>query len=707
MLGSKIRILSTVAIAALLIQSQLAAQENPQIGPHWAAVKAAVVDKYSPEETFHVPFGESMPFPEGDFPLILIEGACHMDRVADIQSRFEALVVAPGGILNAGTPADPVKGNVDLVIADTPLDTGDPAQWGHSILIFGYASFCGVAKQPWVESSSPLSGASVPLGAGWQPGDLILSPDTAAGDLRAWATDGEHFLTEGGTLDPPLGFEREAQEHVGAIVANFSRNIQVRSENPAGTRGHFLVTDFAEFQAWHMSLHGLGRTRPEPLSETNLIGRYGGIHFHHHQGLPQPQKFFGDSEAQFLVDDCPVDGVDYQSKWGHVIHQSHWGVVRNSAVARMGGAGIVTEDGNEIGNQITGNLVFDVRGVRQFSINIKEGFAGAGLWMKGIANFINNNTALNCEDGMQTTIIDFSAHTDTNPAQVGNLAQESPGGPRTIKITKWATTLSCDSNRFVCNRSDGYEGWQSHKAYYTPGNEEYVGWPSPRSTIKSYLPYSLPIAFSNCVFAYNGHSGASSSFTGVDTLFTNCKLVDNNLGGTARHLAYGHKLYMDGCDITGNRDGIYVCHETILSDCFFANERHNIWAGEVETTGFVWGFSYLPEHGVNNTFVGPTINFVPNDFYQENYPHVNEDGTTRGHVVEDIPAAWNTLADVYARVDEFRESFGVDPTDPTETRRQEILERLAQIAEQRATLAEQDELLAAEQEALEQELSGL
>ena len=102
------------------------------------------------------------------------------------------------------------------------------------------------------------------------------------------------------TLSKPLDFAHLAQtDPDGAVVlwpriANLTRNVVVRSENPAGTRGHTVdVGHEATWKIAYNELSGLGRTKAEPIDDTsadrshigrNPKGRYT-EHHHHAHGL--------------------------------------------------------------------------------------------------------------------------------------------------------------------------------------------------------------------------------------------------------------------------------------------------------------------------------------------------------------------------------------------------------------------------------------
>ena len=54
-------------------------------------------------------------------------------------------------------------------------------------------------------------------------------------------------------------------------------------------------------------------------------------------------------------------------KWALAIHDSHWGDISQNVIYRAEGAGIVTEDGSEVGNQIKQNLVARISGRTEYT----------------------------------------------------------------------------------------------------------------------------------------------------------------------------------------------------------------------------------------------------------------------------------------------------------------------------------------------------
>ena len=150
-------------------------------------------------------------------------------------------------------------------------------------------------------------------------------------------------------------------------VGNLSRNVIIRSENPAGTRGHMIFMSRSEIDLRFVELREMGRTRMGVLDNpefndqgqvtrlgTNPIGRYA-IHFHHYFGPRKTQA----NGYQFTLIGNAVDGAP---KWGVTVHNSHYGLIQDNVVYNTHGAGIVTEDGTESFNVFDHNFAMRSQG---------------------------------------------------------------------------------------------------------------------------------------------------------------------------------------------------------------------------------------------------------------------------------------------------------------------------------------------------------
>jgi hypothetical protein len=339
------------------------------------------------------------------------------------------LIVYPQGALEMGTDEAPAVG-AELVILDAPIDTiADPEQFGHGLIGLGKVTICGVEKTPFVRMTGELAAgvSALPIpSTDWQAGDAVFIPDTrqlanASGYVPQW-----EVLKYQQT--PTLFAHKGARDDDGKLdclphVANLSRSVVIRSENPNGVRGHVLFSHGCDLDLCHVVFKDLGRTlamvpgvaaNVSHLNNTtfdaagnvtkigtNQIGRYP-LHLHHLIGMPG-------HGGQFAVEGCVVDGG---RKWGIAIHASHRGLVQGNIVHNIDGAGIVTEDGSEAENVIVGNFVCRVNAPggngaeRQFQDLAWE---GAGYHFRGGNNIVRDNVACNILNGYGFKLFQHSA----------------------------------------------------------------------------------------------------------------------------------------------------------------------------------------------------------------------------------------------------------------------------------------------------------
>jgi hypothetical protein len=173
-----------------------------------------------------------------------------------------------------------------------------------------------------------------------------------------------------------------------AVVANATRNIVFRSENPSiiSHRGHTAVIHTGTADVRYASFVGMGRTTGEiidntPLDRsrigTNQIAKYA-FHWHH-----AAHHTTTDHGGGHLIG-CSLDGLK-GNKWGVVIHGSHGMHVEENVCRYFTGAGIVTEDGYERDYLIKRNFCFGSWGnlksrANTFPESFAPGAEGSGVW---------------------------------------------------------------------------------------------------------------------------------------------------------------------------------------------------------------------------------------------------------------------------------------------------------------------------------------
>ena len=358
-----------------------------------------------------------------------VEGVLTFRPDRSTRMRVGTMTVLETGRLEVGTADTPVAGNVtaEIVILDQPVDTiRDPDQLTRGLVGLGTVRMHGALKTPTFSRvvAEPLAGQTVlrlsqPV-SGWNVGDALVLPDTRQlmqgerGENYAPQWEEHRVAAISGsaiTVSDPLAYDhRGARDGAGVVellphVGNVSRNVIVRSENPAGTRGHVLFNNRADVDIRYTLFKGLGRTRMGVLNSveygadeevrrtgTNQIGRYS-LHFHHTFGPTTPQA----NGHQFTI---IGNAIDDASKWGITVHNSHYGLIQDNVVYNSRGAGIVAEDGTESFNVFEHNFSMRSEGSGDFAPRSGYGGAqtdpggeGVGFWLRGPNNVVRNNVA--------------------------------------------------------------------------------------------------------------------------------------------------------------------------------------------------------------------------------------------------------------------------------------------------------------------------
>jgi len=362
-----------------------------------------------------------------------VRGRLSFKTDANTRLKVANVMVWDGGVLEVGTPAQPVAANVtaEIVIADQPIDRKlDPAELGNGIEALGKITMHGAEKLPTFVrlTKEPLTAQTTltleQAASTWKAGDHIVIPDTR--QLRDQER-GNNYKPQNEKLEIASVSGNQIRlvsalryDHKGARnadgkleflphVGNLSRNVIVRSENPTGTRGHMIFMSRADVDLRFVEVGEMGRTRMGVLDNTefdnqdrvvklgkNQIGRYG-IHFHHYFGPKQTPA----NSYQFTLIGNSLDGAP---KWGITVHNSHYGLIKDNVVYNTRGAGIVTEDGTESFNVFDHNFAMRSEGSGEFAPSSgysgagpDPGGEGAGFWFRGPNNYIRNNVAANAD----------------------------------------------------------------------------------------------------------------------------------------------------------------------------------------------------------------------------------------------------------------------------------------------------------------------
>lgn len=369
-------------------------------------------------------------------------GTLGFSRTVDTKLHVGYTLVHPGGYLQIGTPADPIPvgRRAEIVIADQSIDlTRDPLQWGTGINVLGRIDIAGAPlSKTFVRlTREPMAGDTTLTLAeavtGWQSGDRLIVPDTRRVDYDmrtgqwgnppfSYFIDDVKIVSVSGTtvtLQSALKYDHFAsylgKRGAGGVpefyphVVNLSRNIVVRSANPAGTRGQVSFLDRARVDVRYAEFVDLGRTRGEvPLGSpdptrpgySNQVGRYP-VHLHHLKGplttdLDKPQ-YQGTNYQAIILGNSTHHEVSNPPKGWYTIHQTHYSLIQDNVGYNAHGVGYYFEDGSERENLVKRNIGIRVNGHagRVDSDQNNPATDGTIFYFKGPMNRVIDNVAAN------------------------------------------------------------------------------------------------------------------------------------------------------------------------------------------------------------------------------------------------------------------------------------------------------------------------
>ena len=373
--------------------------------------------------------------------------------------RIVTLINLPGATVQIGTGAE-------VIIRDVALSASDVHQWGNGLVNFGRIEILGGAKRAWSNATADLATGATSITVqnadSWAVGDALLIPDTAEpartnpGDALSLRRETPVTIAAIAgttiTLSKPLDFAHPSVRLPdGAVVktpyvANLTRSVVIRSENPNGTRGHTAnVGHDASWDIRGAMFVDLGRTKAETLDPvSNHIGRYS-AHNHHANGLDS--RFVGNTFIR-------------GTKWGLATHSTSDSLVAMNVGVDFPGGCFSTEDGNEYRNTFDQNLCAYSVGAAAFNNPLGHanancpGCEGAGGWFRGLQNTFTGNVFLNNRLGISAFNAPIVPVTEMTPA-----------------------TSTIRGNVTIANQFDGVEFWfmpcvpvADHLAAHNPEN---------------------------------------------------------------------------------------------------------------------------------------------------------------------------------------------------------------------------------------------
>lgn len=508
--------------------------------------------------------------------------------VIDSPVTYRTVTVESGGFLE-------VLPGAEINFEDSPIDTAaDPDQLGHGLVVYGKLAVKGPRTEPYARVTADLLGGTsfLPLAKlpeGWGPGDTIYIPDTRqpdhpfnpAGTMQGVTPLQQEFRTilqatnAGILLDAPLTFA-----HMGArdadgklmylpVIANLTRSIVFRSANPNGVRAHCIFMMRADVSIEGAAFLDMGRTTNEKIDDTvkdavtgkvlkhgtNPKGRYA-LHWHHCMGpLPDPTR-----DYQFRCVNNVIWSQQPKSRWGITVHHTHYGLVAENVVVTCGGSGIVTEDGNEVGNVFERNYVAHVTGESRPDARQNEiAFEGAGFWFRGGNNVVQYNHVYSTQLAY-THYARFAPTSFKYPSIPGGM-EDVPNDPVRIPLRKWRGNEGC-------NCQNGFATWwigfHDRTPIETIGEsvvEDQVSW-HVRGPVSAYECSRFRYINMVSIGDKNKSSDSNGGWGASDYGQFRCSIE----GGRIENYNSGIRVpsITDKLDATGTNPGLFVVRNTRL-----------------------------------------------------------------------------------------------------------------------------------------------
>ncbi|MEM7507416.1 MAG: G8 domain-containing protein [Pseudomonadota bacterium] len=357
----------------------------------------------------HVPNDSAHALVPAGISVVLDRAVCHTLSVAgelrfadSADLRVETIETLPGGLLEIGTPENPIRANI--VFRDTgPLD---PQSLERGLLCFGRTRVHGHPVTEHLKvAEAPMSGdrmiqlAHSPLH--WQTRDRILIVGTRYNGWKRVRNGWEFHppedeirvieTIEGATVcfTEPLTHDHDGArvDHLTSIGL-MTRSVRFSSEN-LEARGHIAVRN-ADTDIRYAAFEGLGRTdKMRAPGPDNPAGRH-------------PLFVDGTGTADQLRPAVLVGNAVIGSPgWGIVQRSSH-AFICNNLVHDCDGACIVSESGDETGMWRANLAVFakgrDWRGGKNAN-GIEQGCAGDGFYFQSRHLKMSDNIAASCNHG--------------------------------------------------------------------------------------------------------------------------------------------------------------------------------------------------------------------------------------------------------------------------------------------------------------------
>ena len=371
---------------------------------------------------------------DANFELLNVEGTlqCLNEENRDFTLTTEGIVVnGPNALFECGTSTNKFEGKADFVLTGArniqqdstkpPITKGIVAKMGGTISLHGKSGKQGYVKLGTTALSSTNTLILSEARPGWEVNDeIVIAPsdfDPLEAEKRVIKSISEDALTV--TLYKNLDYDHWGEPaqtfsngksgdlakswklDESAEVANLTRNIKIRSDNSDYPQSISDINDNNVTGA-HMMIMGMEMAGNAQISNVEFfrvgqMGQLGRYPFHWHLvGEKGDGQYLKDSSIHETYNRCVV------------VHGTNNTLVADNTCFNHFGHGYFLEDGNEVNNNLTGNIGILSKRVprgRHLLISevstptaLKSRFAAPStFWIANPKNTVKNNVAASSE----------------------------------------------------------------------------------------------------------------------------------------------------------------------------------------------------------------------------------------------------------------------------------------------------------------------
>ena len=429
---------------------------------------------------------------------INLAGAFRFEKEKSTSLYVETFIGQPSSKFEIGTSSQPIPANITskvIIIDNGPIDIEDDYdQISKGLILRGAVEIYGTKKTSWLPLGNfpKIGDSSVNLSEipeGWEVGDEIVitgtEPDNPESDEKRRIARLDSSIV---ILDEPLTRDHiSPRNDLKVHIANLSRNVVFRSENPAiDRRGHVMFMKNLDVDLNYARFYQMGRTNKriqvddwyyenliaedgEKGPRTNIRGRYS-VHFH--RGGVDPNNTIPAHVEGCVVEDDPG--------WAYVNHSSNVDFIDNVSYNVVGGA-YQTESGDEIGSFVhniairTVNPDYPILNWRTSPVDIRENtqdfaFQGDAYWIHGGGVALEDNVASGSSGHGFIFWTEGQREVDTEFWLMNHfLTSNIPNGDlitQTDEVDSWWVPIKSFKNNTTYSSVDGLAAYYIHATLF-------------------------------------------------------------------------------------------------------------------------------------------------------------------------------------------------------------------------------------------------